>query len=226
MIPADRRTADSVESMAATRDAEVRPLRRDAADNRRRLLAAAETVFAAHGLDAPVEEIARVAGVGMGTLYRRFPTKDALITELVRELLTDVLRAAREALAVPGGDGLEQFLGAAAESHIAHRGCLPRLWSSPDTDALRQEVREVMLQLFLDAQEHRRVRADADISDVDLVLWSLSGVIETTHGQSETAWRRGLAIIVAGLRPAGGALTEPALSPSALQEIRGRTPTG
>ena len=87
----------------------------------------------------------------------------------------------------PGGDGLESFLGAAAASHIAHRGCLPRLWSSPDTDALRHQVRDVMLQLFLDAQEHHRVRADADISDVDLVLWSLSGVIETTHGESTTA---------------------------------------
>ena len=205
------------------RGAQVKPLRRDAADNRRRLLAAAETVFAAHGLDAPVEEIARVAGVGMGTLYRRFPTKEALVTELARELLTEVLEVARDALAVPDGDGLEQFLAAAAASQIAHRGCLPRLWSSPDTDALKRDCRDAMLRLFLDAQAHHRVRADADIGDIDLVLWSVSGVIETTHGLSDTAWRRTLAIMFAGLRPAVAALTEPALSASALQEIRRRT---
>jgi AcrR family transcriptional regulator len=60
-----------------------RPLRRDAIENRRRVLDAAATVFAAHGLDAPVEEIAHAAGVGMGTLYRRFPNKEALIEQLM-----------------------------------------------------------------------------------------------------------------------------------------------
>ncbi len=62
--------------MSAT--AADRPLRRDAEHNRQRLLDAAADVFAEHGLEASVEEIARTAGVGMGTLYRRFPTKDAL----------------------------------------------------------------------------------------------------------------------------------------------------
>ncbi|MDQ1718021.1 MAG: hypothetical protein QOE89_1974, partial [Pseudonocardiales bacterium] len=61
----------------------ARPLRRDAAENRERLLDAAIQVFAEHGLDAGVDEVARVAGVGTGTLYRRFPTKQALIDELV-----------------------------------------------------------------------------------------------------------------------------------------------
>src|SRR3712207_6955599 len=57
----------------------AKPLRADAERNRRKLLAAAHAVFAARGLDAGVDEIAREAGVGMGTLYRRFPTKEALV---------------------------------------------------------------------------------------------------------------------------------------------------
>jgi AcrR family transcriptional regulator len=79
-------------------DGTVQPLRRDAARNRKRLLEAAAEVFAEQGLQASVDDVARVAGVGMGTLYRRFPTKDALIDELVRELLTEDLQDAREAL--------------------------------------------------------------------------------------------------------------------------------
>src|SRR5213596_431325 len=74
-----------------------RPLRRDAAENRERILYAAKQIFADRGLEAPVDEIARVAGVGMGTFYRHFPTKQALIDELVgdvrRRLLEIGLRA-------------------------------------------------------------------------------------------------------------------------------------
>src|ERR1700712_5249512 len=87
-----------------------RPLRRDAAENSARILLAAGPVFDAHGLDAGVEEIARAAGVGMGTLYRRFPTKDALIEALVQDLLQAIIGLASEASQQPAGRGLEQFL--------------------------------------------------------------------------------------------------------------------
>ena len=202
--------------------APIKPLRRDAAENRQRILDAAEQVFADQGLDAPVEQIAQVAGVGMGTLYRRFPTKDALITELVRELLNDVLASSRDALDVPDGAGLEVFLRAAAQSQIAHRGCLPRLWSSPDTDNLKQQCRAAMASLLQDAQAHHRVRAEVELSDIDLVLWSLRGVIETTHGLTTTAWQRHLAIMIAGLRPTPEALTAPPLSAADVHAIRHR----
>src|ERR1700712_2754812 len=105
----------------------AKPLRRDAAENREKVLHAASRVFAEHGLDGSVEEVARVAGVGMGTLYRRFPTKDALIAELVRELLAYVLTLAHEARTVAHGQGLEQSLFAAGEAEASQRGCLARL---------------------------------------------------------------------------------------------------
>src|SRR6202167_4568457 len=134
--------------MSAT--AADRPLRRDAEQNRQRLLDAAADVFAEHGLEASVEEIARAAGVGMGTLYRRFPTKDALIEELVHELLADVVRDARTALERRDGSGLEAFLHAASAHQASQRGCLARLWGASIAPDLMREVRDLIAALLVD----------------------------------------------------------------------------
>ena len=188
-----------------------RALRRDAVANRQRLLRAAAEVFAREGLEAGVEEIARVAGVGIGTLYRRFPTKDALIAELVRDLLTDVLALARAALSVPGGGGLEHFLYAACEDQVAQCGCLARLWTDAESAALKSECRAVIRQLLTIAQDHGRVRTDANLADVDLILWSLRGVIEAAQEARMPASRRHIALMVAGLRPSPEPLGVPML---------------
>jgi AcrR family transcriptional regulator len=198
----------------------VRTLRRDAALNRQRLLDAAERVFAERGLEASVDEVARVAGVGMGTLYRRFPTKDALIGELVRELLEHVLAQAREALAVPDGGGLEQFLYATGGSQASRRGCLTRLWNDPETAVIKTECRTVIRDLLRDAQDHGRVRLDAVPADIDLIFWSMPGVIDTTKSAGETGWRRHLAIMIAGLRASDRPLDEPALTSEQVELIR------
>ena len=183
----------------------ARKLRRDAVENRRRLLDAADAVFAEHGLDAGVDEVARVAGVGVGTLYRRFPTKDALVAELVRELLDDLLALAQDALAVPGGNGLEQFLYAMGSAQAAHRGCLARLWHDEETAARKAENRALVQQLLADAQKAGRIRADATREDIDLLFWSLRGVL-AAHPDGSGAWRRQVAIMVAGLRPSSESL--------------------
>lgn len=180
-------------------------LRRDAAENRQRLIDAARTVFADHGLEAGVEEIAHVAGVGIGTLYRRFPTKDALIGELVRELLNDFISLVNDARTVEGGRGLERFLYAAGETQAVNRGCLARIWSDDTTEILRDECRQGMADLLADAQEHGRVRPDARLSDIDLLFWSVRGVIEVLGADSSAAIRRHIGIVIAGLRPS----TEP-----------------
>ena len=78
-------------------EAHVRPLRADAARNRTRVLDAARTAFAEAGLDVGVEEIARRAGVGKGTLYRRFPTKEALVRAIFEDILDEVEQLAAEA---------------------------------------------------------------------------------------------------------------------------------
>jgi AcrR family transcriptional regulator len=187
------------------------PLRKDARENRLRLLTAARTIFAEQGLEAGVEEVAATAGVGMGTLYRRFPTKNALVDELVRELLAEVLVLADTAATAEDGGGLEQFLFAAGAAHAANRGCLPRLWTAPGIDALRLEVRQAMTRLLEDAQHHGHVRQDASLTDIELLFWSWRGLFEYMGGHAEPAWRRQTALLLAGLRPSSGPITEPVI---------------
>ncbi|MDV6271130.1 TetR/AcrR family transcriptional regulator [Rhodococcus globerulus] len=195
-------------------------LRRDAAENRRRLLEAAAHVFAEHGLDASVEDVARQAGVGMGTLYRRFPTKEALISELVRQLITDLVAVANEALTLNDGTGLEKVLYRTGEINASHRGCLTRLWRDYDTRALSEEFRAAVSELLERAKKRNRIRFDVTATDIDLVFWSIRGVIQMTRGVTDVGWRRHLAIVLAGLRPDREALGEDPLAESDIQRIR------
>jgi AcrR family transcriptional regulator len=197
----------------------ARPLRRDAEQNRQRLLDAAAVVFAGQGLEAGVEEIARAAGVGMGTLYRRFPTKEALIAALVHDVMTAMLELARRGSARPGGTGLEYFLEGAGAVQASHRGCLPRLWSAGTEHESVTEIRSLVAALLDDARQHGRVRADVTITDLAMVLWSLRGVIETTGGSAPEAWRRHLDILIAGLRPAAEPLRHPPVSRAELELV-------
>jgi AcrR family transcriptional regulator len=179
----------------------ARKPRRDAVENRRRVLDAADAVFAEQGLDAGVEDVARAAGVGVGTLYRRFPTKEALVAELVKEVLTAMVTAAEEALTVPDGRGFEQFIEVAAAAQASHRGCLGRLWAEMSASELRVECRTLVDELLTRARAAGRIRADATAADIDLLFWSLRGVLEATRGTQPDAWRRHVQIVLAGLRP-------------------------
>jgi AcrR family transcriptional regulator len=195
-----------------------RPLRRDAAENRARLLLAAGRVFDARGLDAGVEEIAREAGVGMGTLYRRFPTKDALIEALVHDLLETIIAMARHAAQQPEGTGLEHFLEATSDYQANNPGCLPRLWH--DTEhGLVQTARRLIAELLEDAKRHHRIRDDLTSTDLNVIMWSLRGVIQSTRSLAPDAWRRHLELLTAGMRPAEHHLTQPALTQQQLDAI-------
>jgi AcrR family transcriptional regulator len=179
----------------------IKPLRRDAAQNRRRVLEAASQVFAERGLDGSVEEVARVAGVGMGTLYRRFPTKDDLIAELVRGLMSELVSDARHELERYDGQGLQSFLYTASAHLASQRGCLARLWGPSVAPDLLQEARGLIAELLRDAQEHGQIRDDVTATDIAVVLWSIRGVIETMQSVAPDGWRRHLGIVLAGLQP-------------------------
>jgi AcrR family transcriptional regulator len=177
----------------------ARPLRRDAAHNRDRLLAAARQVFDAQGLDASVADVARVAGVGMGTLYRRFSTKEALIEAVVHDVLEATIRMARQAADQPGGGGLEHFLEASGTYQAESPGCLPRLW---DTDhEMVRTARYWIARLLADAQEHHRIRADLTSTDLTMVMFSIRSIVEATCHVEPDAWRRHLDLLIAGMRP-------------------------
>jgi AcrR family transcriptional regulator len=182
-----------------------RPLRRDAAENRQRLLDAATEVFAAHGLDGSVEEVARVAGVGMGTLYRRFPTKQDLIDTLVGDMRRELAALAQAATGATDGTGLERLLVSAGELQAGGSGCISGLWDHSDAElGAMTTFRSTLRTLLAQAQAAGRVRDDVVRTDVWVLLWSLRGVIETTRAVAPNAWRRHLELMVAGLRPARG----------------------
>lgn len=185
--------------------AAVRPLRRDAVENRTRLLRAAWDVFAEQGTEAGVEEISKRAGVGMGTLYRRFPTKDDLIRALQEELLDGMVEEIREtAAAQPVGRGLEACLWHAGEVMAAHRGCLSIMWQAfPLEGNLRRvEFWELMGRLLDEAREEGEVREDLTLTDVYLCQLSLRSLIDDTAVRAPEIWRRHLSLMLAGFRPA------------------------
>jgi AcrR family transcriptional regulator len=195
----------------------LRPLRRDAAKNRDRLLAAAAEAFDTHGLDASVAEIARAAGVGMGTLYRRFPTKDALIDALVVGVLDATVRMAAEAADSPDGRGLEVFLEASSHYQAQHPGCLPRLWNPDHT--MVHTARHLISDLLADAKAHGRVRAEVTSTDITIIMLSIRGILAATTPHAPDAWQRHLDLLVAGLRPANDTLAHPALSQARLNKV-------
>jgi AcrR family transcriptional regulator len=192
-------------------------MRSDALKNRERLLVAAGQVFEEKGLEASVADVARTAGVGMGTLYRRFPSKEALIEALVSEVLETTIAMARDAAARPDGTGLEHFLQASSAYQAEHLGCLPKLWNSDHH--LVKTARQLIAGLLADAQAHGRVRLDLKSTDISLVMWSIRGVLETTRSNAPEAWKRHLDLLVAGMRPSEAELAHRALSQNQVDRI-------
>lgn len=180
---------------------EVPVLRRDAARNRTKILAAARAAFNEEGVDVGVEVIAQRAGVGVGTLYRRFPTKELLIEAVVDELLGSVLSAAEAALEHQSpADGFAEFLRAVGWLQFEHAGCLTRLWRDSPNDK-RELIEEASRQLLDRAQQAGAVRTDVVYEDVIMLFWSQRGVIEATALVSPDAWLRHLDLLLSALAP-------------------------
>jgi AcrR family transcriptional regulator len=184
----------------------TRPLRADAARNRELLLAAAADEFAERGLDASVADIARRAGVGKGTVFRHFATKDDLIAAIVLDRI-NALNAIGEQLleAVNPGTALLEFLTAAARQRQQRD-----LSFLPKAGELNAEVRRAQAKMFqtihtlLDrAREHGAVRADITGTDVVLLMCAPNYVTGYVPDASPDLWQRYLAIIFDGLRPEG-----------------------
>src|ERR1700680_4470101 len=115
----------------------ARPMRSDARRNRERVLIAAEDVFSEKGLRAQVEEVARRAGVGVGTVCRHFPTKQALVEAVLTSMFESVLEQAREALAAPDpAEAFERFFVNFPEFHTRHRAFAEQMANELELTAL------------------------------------------------------------------------------------------
>jgi AcrR family transcriptional regulator len=190
-----------------------RPLRRDAQANRERIVTAARAAFSAEGLEVPVEEIARRAGVGMGTLYRRFPAKEDLIDAVFEDVLAEYVRAAEEAVAADDAwAGFCGFLERAFALHAENNGLKDLVATQARgrarAEAARARVRPLVRRVIERAQQNGELRADFRAEDVSLLLWTGARVIEATSAVAPELWRRYLGLLLDGLR-AGAATPLP-----------------
>lgn len=178
-----------------------RPLRADAARNRTLILKTAAEVFAEQGLDAGYEEIARRAGIGVGTVYRRFPERDELVQALFQSRIEEIVTVARQALTMPSWEGLVWFLERAVERQVADRGLkevMVRAISPDDHRAFGRECLTPLLDELVDrAQADGVLRQDVTATDLGMHLLVLSSM--STPAVPEL-WRRYLALFVDGLR--------------------------
>ena len=201
--------------------AAARTLRRDAAENRARLLRAAAEVLAEHGGDASVDEIARRAGVGMGTLYRRFPTKDDLIAALADEMKSAMLeRVMRIADEESDGDALAACLWTMAADMAPRRGYLKLLWPALTAGGDQRRVRlwRVIDDLLARAQRAGTVRADLTLTDVYLCTISLRALMDETADPDPDMWRRYLELLLAAFRPSSTPLGYPPADDSLIEK--------
>lgn len=183
----------------------ARTLRKDAAANRERLLAAASELFAERGLNVTLNDIAHHAGVGVGTAYRRFSNKEEVIDALFEKRLQEVADIARDALADPNGwSGLLTFLERALHMRHGDRG-LDEIMNNPVLgDARVSEARDriapLITELVEKAKRQGAVRPDLDQSDVIFIQVALSAVIDSTRNLAPELYKRYLTIFLDGIR--------------------------
>lgn len=183
-------------------------LRRDAEANRRRILLAAADAFAEHGLEVPVDEIARRAGVGMGTLYRRFPTKAALVEAIFEEHLERLAALAEEALRDDDPwRGLSRFLERTVALQAENRGFAAivavHLRDEKLLAVARRRVTPLVTHLVERAQAAGALRPDIVQEDISVLFWTSARVVDATRDVAPEFWRRHLALALDGLRPQG-----------------------
>ncbi|WP_329361500.1 TetR/AcrR family transcriptional regulator [Streptomyces sp. NBC_00669] len=203
----------------AVRDDTGRPMRRDAARNHQLIVEAAREVLSEFGTDATMELIASRAGVGVGTVYRRFPNKEALVDELVHLILGELDEAATKALARGDGTGLEHFLRVLGQSYSDHRGYARELVGRAGIERGADRLRRLIDELRRQAQDHGHIGPDISLGDVLATAWALRGIIETTGSVAPHAWKRHLDIHLAGLRSAGPPSDRPPVSTADLVRI-------
>jgi AcrR family transcriptional regulator len=192
-------------AMTETLSQEERPQRADARRNRERILQAAQEVFSEFGGDAQVDDVARRAGVGVGTVYRHFPTKEALMVELVRHKFRALAAGARQALNRPGEpfEVLTDLLRENAE--LLHRdaamqqtlvGFDEQIWTQAQPE--QAELLGLTGQLIARARSAGTIRPDTTEWDIAMLMCGLSATM--AHRGPGFDWRRHLELLIDMLR--------------------------
>src|SRR3954454_23231627 len=187
------------------------PLRKDAERNRLRVLEAARELFAQRGLAVTLNDVAHHAGVGVGTVYRRYPDKELLIDTLFQEQLDEWARIYEEGLADPDPwHAVVSTHERALELWADNRALKEILLGSPQATKRatqqRAQLHPLAAKLIERAQAAGEIRADATTQDYGVVLMMVSAVMDASEDVRPELWRRYLRIALQGLRPEGTAL--------------------
>lgn len=182
------------------------------------MLAAARELFAAHGIDVAMADIAHRAGVSNGTLYNRFPTRTALIEAVFLDRLEKIVALAEAALtAEEPWDGFADCLTGICELQAADRGfnevTARGLATSPAARELQRKGLAAVGEVFARAKRAGALRTDVTVNDLSFVVWGISRTVENTAAFAPDAWRRHLGLLLDGFRAAAAhPLPEPPLT--------------
>jgi len=182
-----------------------RALRKDAALNRERLLAAARELFAEHGLNVTLNDIAHHAGVGVGTAYRRFANKDEVIDALFEQNLQELAAVANEALEEPDAwHGLVTYLERSLHMQFGDRG-LNQILNDPSlgqarVNEARDRIAPLMHELVQRAKSQGSVRRDFEQTDIIFIQVGLSAIMDSSRAIEPDLYRRYLTIFLDGIR--------------------------
>jgi AcrR family transcriptional regulator len=191
--------------MATTAAETDRPLRADARRNREKIVNAARQIVAEQGAAAQIDDVARLAGVGVGTVYRHFPNKDALMGELVRMCVVECTNVALECASID--DGWEAFAGLIRRSceRMAQDAAMRRTWQAADDEAVAYAApAKVHLhdaaELLIDrAHASGQLRADFTVDDMGGLMCGLGAAIDAMPEPDER-WRRLVEFALDGLK--------------------------
>jgi AcrR family transcriptional regulator len=222
-----QRSADRGEPGPTGGASPVRPLRRDAERNRQRILEAASEVFTERGLDVSLDEVARHAGVGVGTVYRRFGTKEELVEALFVNRIEEVAARAEKATQAPDPwSGLVWFMEEAAamlaRDHGLRQMMMFATYGGDRVWYARQRNQPLVTRLVERAQASGQVRSDLRPTDIPFILFVLTEATQFARGVSPEIWRRYLTLVLDGLRPEREGVTPlpwPALLPDEFEMI-------
>jgi AcrR family transcriptional regulator len=182
-----------------------RRLRADAVRNRDAIVAVARDVFAEQGLEAPLELIAARAGVGIATLYRRFPTREKLVAAALTDKVAEYAEAAEQALAVADPwSGFAGFVQRICELQASDRGLSDLLSMTLSADEqieqLRREANDRVITLIERAKADGTLRQDFAGEDLVLLLIATAAVMHVTGADAPAAWRRFVALALDAFR--------------------------
>lgn len=199
--------------------------RADAQRNYMLLVAAARHLFASAGVDVPTREIAAAAGVGIGTLYRHFPTREDLVDAVLADAFEEIVSLAEAAHANPDAwTGFRTFLEQALVLHARNRGLKDvvetQIHGRERAAAMRKRLRSLLAQIVQRAQAQGALRDDFMPQDISLIFWACDHVMELAAGVAPDIWRRHLGFVLDGLAPASAtALPRPPLTPAQLRRV-------